>query len=93
MSDNIRINIKLAFIIIILIFALTFVLDQCGCLQCIKCKFKCKRTNRIDVQSTPILVNAIPLNAITNEIIVIGEHSHFDMIRENAIVVDAILIN
>ena len=93
MSHNI---IKLGFILFGLIVSLLIILDQCGCCNC-NCQFNCKKTNRVNIEpqpSLPTIVRARPLRVIDNEVVVTGEHACAqEMIRDNAVLVDAYVIN
>ena len=90
MSHNI---IKLGFILFVLIVALFIILDQCGCCYC-NCQFNCKKTNRVNVEPLPTVVRASPLRVIDNEVVVTGEPACAqEMVRDNAVLVDAYVIN
>ena len=93
MSHNI---IKLGFILFVLIVALFIILDQCGCCYC-NCEFNCKKNNRVNIEpepSLPTIVRARPLRVIDNEVVVTGEPACAqEMVRDNAVLVDAYVIN
>ena len=90
MSHNI---IKLGFILFVLIVSLLIILDQCGCCDC-NCQFNCKKTNRVNIEPQPTVVRARPLRVIDNEVVVTGEHACAqEMVRDNAVLVDAYVIN
>tara|TARA_B100000519_G_scaffold188586_1_gene186304 strand:+ start:1347 stop:1637 length:291 start_codon:yes stop_codon:yes gene_type:complete len=93
MSHN---NIKLGFILFVLIVALLIILDQCRCCGC-SCEFNCKKNNRVNIEpqpSLPIVVRARPLQTINNEVVVVGEPACAqEIIRDNAVLVDAYVIN
>ena len=90
MSHNI---IKLGFILFVLIVALFILLDQCGCCYC-NCQFNCKKTNRVNVEPLPTIVRARPLRVIDNEVVVTVEPACAqEMVRDNAVLVDAYVIN
>ena len=93
MSHN---NIKLGFILFILIVTILIILDQCGCCGC-SCEFNCKKTNRVNIEpqpSLPTVVRARPLHVNDNEVVVTGEPACAqEIIRDNAVVVDAYVIN
>ena len=85
-------TIKEIFILIIFISTCLIMLSQCCCCK-IKCKKKRNRINIEDLQGRTNIVQAIPIQNIDNEIIVIGQASPFNIDRTNAIIVDAYIIN
>ena len=93
MSHN---NIKLGFILFILIVTLLIIIDQGRCCVC-ACEFNCKKNNRFNIEpepSIPTIVRARPLQTINNEVVVVGEPACAqEIIRDNAVLVDAYVIN
>ena len=85
-------TIKEIFILIVFISTCLIMLGQCCCCK-IKCKKKRNSINIEDLQGRTNIVQAIPIQNIDNEIIVIGQASPFNIDRTNAIIVDAYIIN
>ena len=88
---------KEIFIIIIPISILLVLISQCDCCSCKcknmcqKCKTKCKRSNRVNVQ--PMLVHATPIEGQVSILVIAEPLPPCEIDRENTPTVEAIAIN